>query len=157
MSQSPWRLTRRLVAMMSTRCTSSGCSLPAVPCSRVSCWRLTELAIVATVAHLSYCWALVQTVARKLLRFSVCFESRPSNVQWYPIKSICNSMRMSVGPVSKESLSEISFYSMFHKLPVTRKLVLCIVYGCNHNSSRESYKFCRFPANERTKWGELSR
>jgi len=46
---------------------------------------------------------------------------------------------------------------MFHKLPVTRKLVLCIVYGCNHNSSRESCKFYRFPANKRTKWGELSR
>ena len=57
----------------------------------------------------------------------------------------------------KESLSEIPFYSMFHKLPVTRKLVLCIVYGCNHNCSRESCKFYRFPANKRTNWGELSR
>ena len=41
---------------------------------------------------------------------------------------------------------------MFHKLPVTRKLVLCIVYGCNHNSSQESCKFYRFPANKRTNW-----
>jgi len=47
--------------------------------------------------------------------------------------------------VNKESLSEIPFYSMFHKLPVTRKLVLCIVYGCNHNSSRFFCKFYRFP------------
>ena len=63
-----------------------------------------------------------------------------------------------IGPsVNKESLSEIPFYSMFRKLPVTRKLVLCIVHGCNHNSSRESCKFYRFPANKRTNWGELSR
>ena len=33
--------------------------------------------------------------------------------------------------VNNESLSEIPFYSMFHKLPVTRKLALCIVYGCS--------------------------
>jgi len=71
----------------------------------------------------------------------------------------CESMvDIQWGPsVNKESLSEIPFYSMFHKLPVTRKLVLCIVYGCNHNSSRESCKFYRFPANKRTNWGELSR
>jgi len=46
---------------------------------------------------------------------------------------------------------------MFFKLPVTRNLVLCIVYGCNHNSSRESCKFYRFPTSKRTKLGELSK
>ena len=49
------------------------------------------------------------------------------------------------GPsVNNESLSHIPFYSIFNKLPVISNMVLCFVYGCNHNSLWESCKFYRF-------------
>ena len=45
--------------------------------------------------------------------------------------------------VDKESLPQITFYSLFIKLAVTSKIVLSFVYRCNHNSLRESCKFDR--------------
>jgi len=56
----------------------------------------------------------------------------------------------------KESLSQIPFYFIFNKLPVTSKMVLCcVVYGCNQQFVRKMkfYSFrirpCTRPAHSR--------